>query len=103
MANVCDNKFYIYSEESVDSIKVKLTELLDTTLEGYIDYSDYNIIEGWFSSRWVFPTDLFKDFFNEFNDDSIYMRCLSEEYGCGYVAMNIFENNGWKDEQCFNL
>jgi hypothetical protein len=31
------------------------------------------------------------------------MRCLSEEYGCGYVAMNIYDEGRWREEQTFDL
>lgn len=101
VSNICDNKFYIYSEENTEEISKKLATLFKENLYGEITYEDQNIIEGWFESAWVFPDDLFKDFFNEFND--IYMRCLSEEYGCNYVAMNIYTDNNWLNEQTFNF
>lgn len=104
MANICDNKFYIYSEENTEKISKKLAILFEENLyDGEITYEDQNIIEGWFESAWVFPDDLFKNFFDEFNDDDIYMRCLSEEYGCNYVAMNIYTDNNWLNEQTFNF
>ena len=39
----------------------------------------------------------------EDDPDECYFRCLSEEYGCGYVAMNIYTGGHWRDEQCFDL
>lgn len=104
MANICSNKFYIYSENSIEEISKKLTTLFEENLyDGEITYEDQDIIEGWFESAWGFPDALFKDFFDEFEDDSIYMRCLSEEYGCNYVAMNIYRDRYWTPEQTFNL
>lgn len=102
MANICDNKFYICSDENnIEKISKKLTILFEKNLRGEITYKDEYIIEGCFESDWVFPYDLFEDFFDEFND--VYMRCLSEEYGCSYVAMNIYRDNYWESEQTFNF
>ena len=105
MANICDNKFYIYcdSESVIEKIVEKLDTLFEDTLDGEISYATDNAIEGYFDSRWAFPEDIFNDFFKEFDDDSLYMRCLSEEYGCGLVSMNIYVDGQWKEPQCFDL
>lgn len=105
MANICDNKFYIYcdSESVIEKIVEKLDTLFEDTLDGEISYATENAIEGYFDSRWAFPEDIFDDFFKEFDDDSLYMRCLSEEYGCGLVSMNIYVDGQWKNPQCFDL
>lgn len=103
MANMCTNTFYISyeSEEVGEAIIKKLETLFNTKLDGEITYTDSLFIEGWFTSKWDFPIGIFKDFFNEFED--VYMRCLSEEYGMSYVAMNIYENENWLDEQTFDF
>lgn len=105
MANICSNDFLISFEgdELGDKICEKLDKLFNESLDGEITYSDEGIIEGYFDSRWTFPMHLFEDFFDEFNDDTIYMRCLSTEYGCQYVAMNIYRYIAWEPEQCFDL
>ena len=105
MANICDNKFYIYcdSESVIEKIVEKLDTLFEDTLDGEISYATENAIEGYFDSRWAFPEDIFNDFFKEFDDESLYMRCLSEEYGCGLVSMNIYVDGQWKNPQCFDL
>ena len=105
MANICENKFHIYcdSELVIEKIVEKLDTLFETTLDGEISYASDNTIEGYFDSRQSFPEDIFKDFFEEFDDGSIYMRCLSEEYGWGLVSMNIYIDGQWKEPQCFNL
>ena len=105
MANICDNKFYIFCEDEgvLNDIIEKLENTFGDQLDGEISYSDENMIEGYFDSKWCFPDQIFDDFFNEFDDDSIYMRCLSEEYGCGLVSMNIYTNGQWKEPQCFDL
>lgn len=104
MANICDNKFYIYSEAYLEQISEKLNRLFENDVYGgEITYIDDNIIEGWFESRWSFPNELFDDFFKEFEDEDIYMRCLSEEYGCGLVSMNIYSNGSWWEPQYFKF
>lgn len=105
MANICENKFHIYcdSESVIKKIVEKLDTLFETTLDGEISYASYGTIEGYFDSRWAFPEDIFNDFFEEFDDDSIYMRCLSEEYGCGLVSMNIYTDGQWKEPQYFDV
>lgn len=105
MANVCDNKFLISceGENVVEQISNKLEKLFEEYLDGEITYEDNRIIEGWFDSRWSFPFDLFEDFFEEFKDDSIYMRCLSEEYGMGLVSMNVYSEGNWWEPQYFNF
>lgn len=105
MANVCDNKFLISCEDEniVEQISKKLGELFEEDLDGEITYEDDEIIEGWFESRWRFPDDIFDDFFEEFKDDTIYMRCLSEEYGCELVSMNVYSKGSWWEPQYFNF
>lgn len=105
MANICDNKFYIFCEDEgvLSDIIEKLENTFGDQLDGEISYSDENMIEGYFDSKWCFPDQIFGDFFNEFDDDSIYMRCLSEEYGMGLVSMNIYTDGQWKEPQYFNV
>lgn len=105
MANICDNKFLISCEDEniVEQISKKLESYFDEFLDGEITYEDERIIEGWFESRWRFPDDIFDDFFEEFKDDTIYMRCLSEEYGCELISMNVYSEGSWWEPQYFNF
>jgi hypothetical protein len=105
MANICDNKFYIFCEDEkiTEQISNKLTNLFNEDLYGEITYEDGVVLEGWFESKWRFPSDLFDNFFKEFADDTIYMRCLSEEYGMSLVSMNIYSDCGWRTPQYFDL
>ena len=105
MANICDNKFLISckDENIVEQISKKLEELFAEDLYGEITYEDERIIEGYFESRWRFPDDIFDDFFEEFKDDTIYMRCLSEEYGMDLVSMNVYSKGSWWEPQYFNF
>lgn len=105
MANICENKFYISFENTEDKevLEERFNKLFETELNGEITYIDEGIIEGYFDSKWSFPDEVFKDFFHDLENNGIYMRCLSEEYGCGYVAMNIFRDHYWEEEQNFDL
>lgn len=106
MANICDNNFYFSCEHNFDKWKDKL----ETTLNEHFIYEPSywdNCIEGYFDSKWCFPIEVLETIFEEDSkqaiDDKVYFRCLSEEYGLGYVAMNIYKDGFWKDEQCFDL
>ena len=105
MANICDNKFLISceDEEVLELISNKLEKLFENELDGGITYVDEGVIEGYFDSKWTFPDEIFDDFFTEFADDTIYMRCLSEEYGCGLVSMNVYSEGSWWLPQYFDF
>lgn len=105
MANICENKFYIGSEnqETIETISKKLKVIFTEQLNGEITWEDDGFIEGYFDSKWVFPTTIFEELFDDIDDDTLQMRCLSEEYGCGYVAMNIYDEGHWREEQTFDL
>ena len=48
--------------------------------------------------------ELFDNFFEEFaEEETIYMRCLSEEYGNDLVSMNVYSEGGWWEPQYFNF
>lgn len=101
MANICNNKFYFSCENDFQKYLDDFKIILECDVEIIEDCYDSGCCEGWFESRWTFPMDRIKGLFDP--KDDCYFRCLSEEYGCGYVAMNIYEDGKWKDEQCFDL
>lgn len=106
MSNICENKFYIYSSitENTKKIEEKLENLFNNKLDGEITYCDEFVLEGYFDSRWEFPEELFADFFDEFKDDEeLYMRCLSEEWGMNLCSMNIYKNGAWCTPQYFDV
>ena len=109
MANICENKFILSNEgndEEYKRIKHKLIEAIgwenSCSFDGEISYEDDDFIEGYFDSRWVFPDEFFLNIIPE-DIEGVYFRCLSEEYGCGYVAMNVYRNGGWMTEQTFDF
>lgn len=105
MANICSNKFYFTcnSPSLTKYVEEKFKTLFENDLNGEIWYCEDEVIEGDFESRWSFPEHIFEHFFDEFGDDSIYFRCLSEEYGCELVSMNIYSDGMWKEPQYFDL
>lgn len=97
MANICDNTFFAYSEceENLKHIYEFIGEHFDSDLE----YYDGTNVEGYFTSRWVFPEEHMKDMFESMpNKEDIYMRCLSVEYGCLYHALWVCDGeDGWSE------
>lgn len=94
MANICNNEFYAYSDN---------TENI-TYLENFFkDYGscaydcDTCSIDVNFESRWTFPDLDMETLYEGIPDKTdIYMRCLSVEYGCDYVAYHKCEDDsGW--------
>lgn len=105
MANICDNSFKIYfeGEELKKSISNKLDELFKNELIGEIAYEDEGLIEGFFDSKWCFPNEIFEKFFDEFDDDSIEMICLSTEWSLFHIELNIYRNKKWEESQYFKV
>lgn len=109
MANICENDFLLNtpSREIIDKVAKYVEEQ-----GGEITFSDEALddsgnvieicIEGWFESNWSFPMSDFESIIPDGSADT-YFRCLSQEYGNGYVAMNIYKNEGWTYEQAFDL
>lgn len=109
MANLCSNKLYFSCEGDFEVLYDKLIKTISEHFTWYEDYkSVYDNVgsaEISFDSKWNFPREVLQYVFTEeeANTYGIYMRCLSEEYGMGYVAMNIYTLGAWAEEQCFNL
>ena len=108
MANICSNKFFFTCEHNGPQyMKMfdKLKEVFNDLEFEVLDFDDdFCTIEGTFSSKWEFPKSNFEDLNFDINpEDECYFRCLSEEYGCNYVAMNIYSECDWWLEQTFEL
>lgn len=103
MANIAENKFYLEVDEDFDitPIREKIEKVFEDNLEGEITWADDSFIEGYFESRWDFPMEIWDEILEE---QPIYFRCLTEEYGVGLVSMNIHDKDGyWRDTQYFEL
>lgn len=96
MANICDNTFYAYSEnrENISTIVNFFKEWYGADIEDGGESVDVH-----FDSRWVFPEEDMDSLYKSIPDkDSIYMRCLSVEYGMDYVAYWKCFEDGWHQE-----
>lgn len=102
MANICNNKLYLSSETNIEKWTKELVSFLDANSICYDIDGDSNWVEANFDTKWTFP-EKFYEFGKDGEQDGLYIRCLSEEYGCGYVAMNIYDGGEWKEEQCFSV
>jgi hypothetical protein len=103
MANIANNKFYMSwdSNYDINPIQEQIKKLFEDYLEGEISYIDINFMEGWFDSKWNFPIEYWENILKE---EPIYFRCLTEEYGCSIVSMNIHNEDGtWREPQYFDL
>lgn len=93
MANICDNVLYAYTEDpkNIETIKEFFDSWHDADCE--IDDCDVDVH---FGSKWDFPEKEMRELY-EFlpNKNDIYMRCLSVEYGCDYVAYWKCDSDGW--------
>lgn len=94
MANICENTMYVMSEnrENLDTIIKWYNENIMADIDDNGDCLDI-----FFDSKWTFPEDLMQELFEAIPDKSdIYMRCLSVEYGCDYVAYHkCIDSRGW--------
>lgn len=105
MANICINKMTVISENEISKDMIEEIENIQSSniysiekvseMRGYVEF----IIE----SKWNFPMEDFKGLFQKYNDESLYVRCLSEEYCEDLVSMNIFKNGVWLKPQYFIL
>lgn len=96
MANLCDNTFYAYSEDSknIESI-LNFFNGWDGVCHG--DCTD-DTVELYFSSNWVFPEEEMNKLYQLIpNKEDIYMRCLSVKYGCMYHALWYCDEDGWSE------
>ena len=100
MANIAENRFYLEVNEDFDITPIR-EKVFEDNLEGEITFADDSFIEGYFESRWDFPREIWEEILGE---QPIYFRCLTEEYGCGIVSMNIHDIDGfWREPQYFDL
>ena len=104
MANQCTNKFQLITPhiDILNKVKNYVEEI-----SGEITYECYTngkiLIEGTFESNWVFPFKDFSEILIDGETDHTWFKCLSEEPGNDYIAMNIFTPSQWWDEQTFDM
>lgn len=98
MANICENQLYVFTED--ESNVEYITKFIYDNFRG--DMYDKDPDGGYyyeFDSKWIFPEEAMKELYDNMpNKDSLYMRCLSVEYGNYYHSLWICkkeEYDGW--------
>ena len=71
MANICSNNFYVTadSKDTIQQVKDKFETLFVDKLIGDLSWVDDYFLEGYFDSKWVFPMSLFKDLFEDIDNE----------------------------------
>lgn len=96
MANICDNTFFAYSEDKKNISTIN--DFLTKELEANIEKSE-ETIDASFDSKWTFPEELMVQLYEKLpNKKDIFMRVLSVEYGCDYIAYWKCDEHGWYQE-----
>lgn len=96
MSNICNNTFYAHSENK-ENISVIVNFFEEWPYADIEDRGDS--VDVYFDSKWVFPEEEMDNLYKSIpNKDSIYMRCLSVEYGLDYVAYWKCYEDGWYQE-----
>lgn len=104
MANQCINKFQLVTQhvEVLNKVKKYVEDNYgEITYKGNSRGS--TILEGIFNSNWVFPFKDFSEILIDNETNHTWFKCLSEEPGNDYIAMNIFTPSQWWDEQTFDM
>lgn len=101
MANICDNKLYLSTEN--ETTYNSLVENIENQFEciGKSERKEEGEYECEidFESKWTFPHKIFEEITDAIGeDDSLYIRVLSYEFGCDYVGYNIYSDNEWADK-----
>lgn len=93
MANVCENRMYVQSEDEQNLIAIR--EYFDNWKSACIDEIDSDSFEVYFDSRWDFPLADMQDMVKLIpNKDDIYIKCLSIEWGESYCEFNEYDGDG---------
>lgn len=94
MANICTNMFYCSSDKEQNIRKIEQFISEQFGWDG-CDAED-NSLEGEFGSRWSFPESVMEELISTFDeDDTLYIRVLSYEFGCEYVSFRVYRNGEW--------
>lgn len=100
MANLCENKMYISTSDSLtfQEAKAYITEELNGDIVWEDLFGDNLQLECYFESSWDFPDKLMQEMTEKHlcNTDNLFIRVLSVEEGNYYCAFHVFEDGQWK-------
>jgi hypothetical protein len=100
MANICTNKLYL----STGSWKLRdsvMKSIRQSFRCGSVLYDNGEVFECEieFDSRWTFPRGEMEDLTKGLPEENdLYIRVLSYEFGCEYVGFNIYADGEWQDK-----
>lgn len=93
MANICNNRLIVFSE---DLENIKYIKDFFEDYGGEIEKCDDYNLEIFFDSPWCFPTVEMEKLAKNLPDkDDISMTCLSVEWGCLYCQFHSYDKDGW--------
>lgn len=100
MANMCENKMYISTPDSLtfQEVKAYIADELNGDITWEEHFEDELQLECYFESRWDFPDKLMQDMTDKHicNTDNLFIRVLSVEECNYYCAFHVFKDGQWK-------
>jgi len=100
MANICTNMLYLSTKDS--RLRDTLMEAIDQSFYCTdVQFTDSNVFdcEIEFNSRWTFPQKEMEALTKELPEDNdLYIRVLSYEFGCEYIGFNTYVSGEWCDK-----
>ena len=101
MANICTNMLYLstVNRQLRDSLIRSMKQTFNCyDVQSYEDGSDFDCdVE--FESRWTFPQEKMEALTKGLPEENdLYIRVLSYEFGCEYVGFNIYASGEWCDK-----
>jgi hypothetical protein len=100
MANICTNKLWLSTEDRQlrDRLMNTIRQSFRCVDEQVLDVSDF-ACEIEFDSRWTFPQKEMEALTKGLPEENdLYIRVLSYEFGCEYVGFNIYTSGEWCDK-----
>ena len=100
MANICTNQLYLSTENRVlrDDLINSIRQSFECGDPQMGDEKNFDC-EMEFDSRWTFPYEKMYELTKGLpEDNNLYIRVLSYEFGCEYVGFNIYSDGEWCDK-----
>ena len=101
MANICTNKLYLSTKDKqlCDNLIESMMDLFYCSDVQPFENNDVFQYEMEFDSNWTFPHKKMEEMTKNLPEDNdLYIRVLSYEFGCEYVGFNIYSGGEWCDK-----
>ena len=95
MANICNNTLYATTDD-VEALRF-IKDFIDDNFVAFSDIDERDcVLDSDFESKWTFPEELMEKMTNQLKHvEDLYIRVLSVEYGCEYVALTKYIDGEW--------